>query len=109
MNVARASRGRPVGLILSGVLGPIPDHAEACSLVRRLMAALPAGSHLALSDGPHAVRPEFVAARRVDDESGAAPYHLRGSRCRARWGGPATGPAGPHDALDAFGGVGRKP
>jgi hypothetical protein len=37
---------RPVGLILSGILGHIADYDEARSIVRRLMAALPSGSGL---------------------------------------------------------------
>ncbi|MET9297400.1 SAM-dependent methyltransferase [Streptomyces sp. NPDC003077] len=40
---------RPVGLMLLGVVIFIEDDAEAYGLVRRLMEALPAGSHLVLS------------------------------------------------------------
>ncbi|MFH8972992.1 SAM-dependent methyltransferase [Streptomyces sp. NPDC017890] len=40
----------PVGLVLGGVLGHVPTHEEACDIVRRLMSALPRGSHLVAVD-----------------------------------------------------------
>ncbi len=43
---------RPVALMLMGVLGHITDEEEARDLVRRLMAALPSGSHLVSTTAP---------------------------------------------------------
>ncbi|MFJ6656309.1 SAM-dependent methyltransferase [Streptomyces sp. NPDC091377] len=41
--------GRPVAVLMLGVLNFVQDTEEARSIVRRVMAALPSGSHLALS------------------------------------------------------------
>ena len=40
----RLDLGRPVGLMVMGVMGHIPDDDEAQSIVRRLLAGLPSGS-----------------------------------------------------------------
>jgi hypothetical protein len=48
-------RTRPVGLILSGVLGHVPDTGQARSLVARLLAGLASGSYLSRNDGTEAV------------------------------------------------------
>ena len=42
---------RPTALLLFGVLGHVGGHDEACSIVRRLVAALAPGSYLAHCDG----------------------------------------------------------
>ena len=42
---------RPVAVLFFGVLGHVPDTAQARSLVQTLLAAMPSGSYLALSDG----------------------------------------------------------
>ncbi|MDT0268417.1 SAM-dependent methyltransferase [Streptomyces sp. DSM 44915] len=116
---------RPVGLILSGVLGHVPDYPEAREIVRSLLAALPAGSHLAASDGATG-HPGFAEAQRHYNHSGAVPYHLRtpaeiagffdglelvepGVVCCPRWRPLAGGPAAGRLDLEIVGGVGRKP
>ncbi|MGW8377500.1 SAM-dependent methyltransferase [Streptomyces sp. ODS28] len=67
---------RPVGLILLGVLGHVPDDAEARAIVRRLLDAVPPGSFLALSDGTDVDAARNEAHERYNS-SGADPYHLR--------------------------------
>jgi hypothetical protein len=42
---------QPIALMLNGVIGHVEDDDEARACVRRLVAALPAGSYLAMSDG----------------------------------------------------------
>ncbi|WP_314173108.1 SAM-dependent methyltransferase [Streptomyces winkii] len=68
--------GRPVGLMMLGIMGHIPDGELAGSLVRRLLEALPPGSHLTLSDGTD-VSAARQAAHEEYNSSGAVPYHLR--------------------------------
>ncbi|POX59027.1 S-adenosyl methyltransferase [Streptomyces sp. Ru62] len=68
---------RPTGLILSNVLGHVADHGQARSIVARLMAALPPGSHLCVNDGSSGIDPVFERAQEVYNNSGAVPYHLR--------------------------------
>jgi hypothetical protein len=118
---------RPVGLVVSGVLGHIGDDDEARRIVRELMAALPAGSHLSHYDGVD-TDPATVAAQDEYNSSGAVPYVLRSpERLRTfyeglelvppgflpvgRWRpdlhtGP-NGPNGPGD-VSAYGAVARK-
>src|ERR1700683_3199961 len=43
--------GKPVALMMLGVLGYIDDHGSARSIVSQLMDALPSGSYLAIADG----------------------------------------------------------
>ncbi|MET9776472.1 SAM-dependent methyltransferase [Streptomyces sp. NPDC006367] len=69
--------GRPVALVLSNILGHIPDHDVARSVVTRLMDALPPGSYLSVNDGSRGVDPDFEQAQDAYNRSGAAPYVLR--------------------------------
>ena len=69
--------GRPTALILSNILGHVADHAEARSIVTRLMAALPSGSYLVVDDGSRGIDPVFEQAQDAYNESGAVPYNLR--------------------------------
>ncbi|MCI2415823.1 SAM-dependent methyltransferase [Saccharopolyspora sp. K220] len=66
---------RPVALILFGIVGHIDEHAEAVSIVRRLMSGLAAGSYLALYTGTDA-DPALVEAERRIGENGGTPYRL---------------------------------
>ncbi|KUM99557.1 S-adenosyl methyltransferase [Streptomyces yokosukanensis] len=68
---------RPVGLILSNILGHVADHAQARSIAARLMDALPSGSHLSVNDGSLGVDPVFEQAQDAYNSSGAVPYNLR--------------------------------
>ncbi|MFJ8545789.1 SAM-dependent methyltransferase [Streptomyces sp. NPDC093586] len=115
---------RPVALVLSNILGHIPDHDVARSVVTRLMDALPPGSYLSVNDGSRGVDPDFEQAQDAYNKSGAAPYVLRTvEEITAFFDGlelvepgvvpvtlwrpdglsPATGPIGEH------GGLARKP
>ncbi|QKG25941.1 S-adenosyl methyltransferase family protein [Actinomadura verrucosospora] len=69
--------GEPVALMLMGVLGHITADAEARSIVRRLMDALPSGSHLALYDATNVVDPASAAAIEIWNRSAEPPYALR--------------------------------
>jgi hypothetical protein len=68
---------RPTALILSNILGHIADYDQARSIVTRLMAALPSGSHLSINDGSRGVDPDFEHAQDAYNDSGAVPYNLR--------------------------------
>lgn len=115
---------RPVALTLMGILEFITDDAEAYSIVKRLMGALPAGSFLAMYDGTNVVHGE-ASDRIVEvwNASGSAPLVLRtperigrffdgldvvepGVVPVTRWR-PEVGLFEVED-VDAFGGVGRK-
>ncbi|GAA2774783.1 SAM-dependent methyltransferase [Saccharopolyspora taberi] len=67
---------RPVGLILFGILGLIPEYRQARSIVDTLVEPLPPGSHLALFDVDDTDETAVDAARRYA-ESGAIPYNHR--------------------------------
>ena len=43
--------GRPVALIMLGVLGHLTDYGSARSIISQLLSALPPGSYLAIADG----------------------------------------------------------
>jgi O-methyltransferase involved in polyketide biosynthesis len=119
---------KPVALMLLGILGHVGDYDQARSIVRRLLAALPSGSYLALNDGTNVVNEALVdEAQRAYNESGAVPYHPRSPEQIAgffeglellepgvvscpRWRpDPADGNGGLPAEVDMFGGVGRKP
>lgn len=67
---------RPVALTMLGIMGQLPDEEDPWSLVDRLMAALPSGSYLALSDGTDtsAMMSEAIEAYNANS---ASSYHLR--------------------------------
>ncbi|ARQ72093.1 SAM-dependent methyltransferase [Streptomyces marincola] len=67
---------RPVGLVLSGILGHVPRHERAKEIVRRLMEGLPSGSYLSLNEGTDTDE-TYVRAQAAYNASGAVPYHLR--------------------------------
>ncbi len=65
---------RPVALMLMGVLGHITDDDEAYAIVRRLVDALPSGSHLVLYDDTNVIRGEAMDEMvRQWNESGQNP------------------------------------
>jgi len=116
---------KPIGLILSGVMGHVTDTDQARSIVRNLMGYLPSGSYLSLNDGTSVVGGEQVEQATQDyNESGAIPYVQRtpeeiasffdglelvepGVVSCPRW--RPEDPAGDLPAeVDAFGGVARK-
>lgn len=66
---------QPIGLILLSILGHLPD-PHAHPLVRQLVAALPEGSYLVISDGVN-TNAEMVEAVEHHNEIVALPYYLR--------------------------------
>ena len=116
--------GKPIALILHGVLGHVPDAGDARSIVQGLMAHLPSGSYLDLADGTKYTSAEaFEEAQEGYNETGAVPYALRTPEELASFfeglelvePGVVSCPLwrpGPGDStaeVDVFGGVARKP
>ncbi|WP_314177853.1 SAM-dependent methyltransferase [Streptomyces winkii] len=115
---------RPVGLIMFGIIGHVPEHAEALTIARTLMDGLAPGSHLALYTGTDA-DPDLVEAERRVGEHGGIPYRLSNfDQVREFFSGlelvepgvvpgPRWRPDGPvtDSAADiaSLGGLGRKP
>jgi hypothetical protein len=116
---------RPVALILFGIMGNVPDDAEAAAIVRRLVGALAPGSFVALNDGTGQVdRQGREEAVRIAAEQGADPYVARtpeqiagffeglelvdpGVVSTSRWR-PEPAPSGPPAEVDATCGLARK-
>jgi hypothetical protein len=116
--------GRPVALMLMGILGHIEDYEEARSIVRRLVAALPSGSFLVHYDST-STSEEYVAAADFYNARATVPYILRspeqlggfleglrvlepGVVSCSRWR-PDTLALGLPAEIHQYGGVGRKP
>ncbi|MEW2553034.1 SAM-dependent methyltransferase [Streptomyces zhihengii] len=114
---------QPIALIILNTLGHVADHEEAKGLVSRLMAGLPAGSYLVISDST-ATSDGMIAASDAYNQSGAIPYHVRpvdhiagffdglelvepGVVPVTEWRPEADAPYGG-PAVDAYGAVGRK-
>jgi SAM-dependent methyltransferase len=71
--------GKPVALMLMGILGHIQDYEEAKDIVRRLQAALPPGSYFVHYDSTD-TDAELKRAQEGYDDTGAVPYVLRSPR-----------------------------
>ncbi|WP_067171854.1 SAM-dependent methyltransferase [Microtetraspora niveoalba] len=116
---------RPIGLMMLGIMGQLPDDDDPRAILRRLLAALPSGSYLALSDGAD-TSATLNEAIRIYNRNSAGSYHLRSpERIAGFFAGlelvepgvvttsmwrpdiPALGPS-PTE-VDAICGVGRKP
>ncbi|MER6996225.1 SAM-dependent methyltransferase [Streptomyces sp. NPDC000410] len=67
---------RPIALMILNTLGHVADYDRARELVSRLMAGLPSGSHLVISDST-ATSPGMIAASEAYNSSGAVPYYVR--------------------------------
>ncbi|MFC4051218.1 SAM-dependent methyltransferase [Actinomadura syzygii] len=76
---------RPVGLILSGIMGHIVDDDQARWIVRKFVDALAPGSHLSLNDGTNVLSAANVEAHERYNASGAAPYKQRSPEQLARF------------------------
>jgi hypothetical protein len=115
---------QPVAVMFMGVLGYAAEFDEVRSIVARVMAAVPSGSHLVLWDGTDTGEAVVEGSGKLV-ESGADPYILRSPEQIARcfeglemvepglvpitqWR-PETGEAGKVELLDAHGAVARKP
>jgi O-methyltransferase involved in polyketide biosynthesis len=68
--------GRPIALILLGILGHITDDGEATSIVANLVTALAPGSYLVLADGVN-TDPAGNQAQEMYNQRSPLPYHLR--------------------------------
>lgn len=116
---------QPVALMLMGVLGHVADHDEACDIVRRLLAALPSGSHLVVNDGTNVHSRANAEAHQEYNQSGGVPYVQRspeeiaaffeglelvepGVVTVTRWRYEDHGFGAPPE-VDGYGAVGRKP
>ncbi|MER5216274.1 SAM-dependent methyltransferase [Streptomyces sp. NPDC002838] len=119
---------RPVALMILNTLGHVADYEQARELVRRLMAGLPSGSHLVISDST-ATSEGMIAASAAYNASGAVPYYVRsigeiagffdglelvdpGVVQVTEWRpepSDSAHPADPAASVDAYCGVGRKP
>jgi hypothetical protein len=117
---------RPIALMLMGILGHVADLDEARSIVRRLLAGLPAGSYLVACDSTNVIDgPALDAAAKIWNASATPPYHLRTPEQIAQffdglevlepgvvscplWR-PEEFEIGEIVAVDQFGAVGRKP
>lgn len=115
----------PVALILFGILGHVRTHAEACSIIERLMAPLPSGSYLAVCDGTATSDAYVKANKQYEDQTAGVPYRPRTEeQIAAYFAGldvvePGVVPIhtwrtertmfGELIAVDESGGIGRKP
>jgi hypothetical protein len=112
--------GRPVALIMSGILGHVTDDDEAATMVRAYLAALAPGSYLIALDGSRSA--QHGAAEKIWNEQANPPYVLRGHDEFARFfdgltliepgviAAPLWRPeSGDTQPLDVVCGVARKP
>lgn len=116
---------RPVGLVILNTLGHVADYEQARALVGTLMAGLPSGSHLVISDST-STSAGMIAASEAYNKSGAIPYYVRGVdeithffdgldllepgiTKVTHWRPEPAAASGASVAVDAYGGVGRKP
>ncbi|MEV0964334.1 MULTISPECIES: SAM-dependent methyltransferase [unclassified Streptomyces] len=114
----------PVALVILNTLGHVADYGRARAIVSRLMAGLPSGSFLVVSDST-ATSAGMIAASEAYNASGAIPYHVRAVEEIAgffegldlvdpgivqvtRWRPDTDGAQGEPADVDAYGGVGRK-
>jgi hypothetical protein len=67
---------KPIALMLFGIMGQIPDSDDPGSVISRLLAPMPSGSYLALSDGS-TISESFTEAVRHYNENSASTYHPR--------------------------------
>ncbi|MFE6282278.1 SAM-dependent methyltransferase [Streptomyces sp. NPDC057877] len=115
---------QPVGLMILNTLGHVADYDRARGLVDQLLAGLPSGSHLVISDST-ATSEGMIAASEAYNSSGAVPYYVRsvdeiagffealdlvepGVVQVPAWRPEPGDSANPSLAVDAYCGVGRK-
>ncbi|MEU5698001.1 SAM-dependent methyltransferase [Streptomyces aurantiacus] len=69
---------RPIGLMMLGILGNVPDYDEALETLKRLLDALPSGSFLVVNDGTTTNVERNEAVRQYNENSGGShPYTNR--------------------------------
>jgi hypothetical protein len=117
---------QPVALMLLGILGHVVDYDQARDIVRRLVAAMPAGSYLVINDGTNVINPEARNAATQASIDAGTPYISRDPRDIAgyfeglellepgvvsspRWRPDLGAGAALPAEVDVFCGVARKP
>jgi len=117
---------QPIGLMMLGILGHVPDSDSPRAIVSRLLDPLPSGSYLVIDDGTD-TDPVCVEAAQAFNQNpdNASPYHLRtpeqiarffdglelvepGVVSASRWR-PAPSAWGEPAEVSDYAGVGRKP
>jgi O-methyltransferase involved in polyketide biosynthesis len=117
---------QPIALMLLGVLEHVPDDDEADSIVKRILAALPSGSHMVFNDATNVINGEAMEAlARQWNQDGSAPIALRDHRqvgrffegleilspgvvsCSRWW--PEPGHLGEPAEVAGLAAIGRKP
>jgi len=69
---------RPIGLMMLGILGNVPDYQEAQTALKHLLDALPSGSYLVVNDGTTTDQKRNEAVRQFNENSGSPhPYTNR--------------------------------
>ncbi|MFI7541530.1 SAM-dependent methyltransferase [Actinoplanes sp. NPDC049599] len=68
--------GKPVALMLSGILAHLPTAEEAQTIVRRIMDALAPGSYLVVVDGTN-TNPELNEVMKIWNATANPPYAMR--------------------------------
>jgi hypothetical protein len=68
---------QPIGLMMLGLLGQLPDSDDPHAIVRRLLDALPSGSYLVVSDSVDTDPANNEAARIKNENPSASSYYLR--------------------------------
>jgi hypothetical protein len=70
--------GRPVGLMMLGILGNVPDYQEARAALKRLLDPLPSGSYLVVNDGTTTNEERNETVRQYNENRGSPhPYTNR--------------------------------
>ncbi|MFI0485352.1 SAM-dependent methyltransferase [Actinomadura sp. 9N215] len=115
--------GRPVALMLMGILGHVPDEGRPKEIIDRLLDGLAPGSYLVLYDSTSASEANAKALEGYND-SGAVPYRLRSPEQVAhffdglellepgvvplQWWRPEVAHIETTFEVNSFGGIGRK-
>jgi hypothetical protein len=70
---------QPIAVMFMGILGHVQEFDEVASVVKRIMDAVPSGSHLLLWDSTATTHTGegFTDAQEGYDDTGAVPYVLR--------------------------------
>ncbi|MGW3627209.1 SAM-dependent methyltransferase [Streptomyces sp. NPDC000880] len=115
---------QPIALTMLGIMGQLPDSDNPSALVDELVAAVPLGSYLALSDGTNTNGTLNKAIETYNGNS-ANSYHLRppeqiatffhdldlvapGVVVTSQWRPDTSGPDAEPAGVDAVCGIGRK-
>lgn len=116
---------QPVALMILNTLGHVADYDQARALVSQLMAGLPSGSYLVISDST-STSAGMIAASEAYNSSGTVPYYVRsieeitgyfdgldladpGIAQVTQWRPEPGSASDTATSVDAYSGVGRKP